>query len=707
MTEPKTGSPAKLIRLETFDTAIAIDPADKDAAKRRFMTLLLDPCGISRGNNGCVARVRNTAGETFAMKVLTSCKLIEERPAKDTRSPEETSRRLAGSAALFEEYRNLCAVSHLQWFPHVYGYGTSQGEPLILMEWVKGVSLADAAQDLPHDASGNVCGRSVAAIGRTVSRALIGAQSLSAPIVHRDLSPANIILRTVDRTVAEQVAALDFDLCLIDMGSSVTRAPEGALTMRADIWRFATPAYAAPEMLTQDVPGIMAKRRDPAVDVYALCSLLYELYAGHLPYDISTVDSAAGGSYYLLKTQQEPRDLQPRESADRPLVDIIMQGLAVEPGERPSARQIFAATSALPPAAEGPVAAADDEPADAAAGITTVEGAADEAHGTHLTVDIAAERVAATLVEERQRLVTRRKFIGAGIGAAALALAGIGLATRGFGIPDYLNGVRSDLGSYTWQELQELSDKIKTATSDDEAKQIAMTYHLLDREGRIPYPSVKTVELADGRTVGAQLLGLRHDTLADEAGSAGLSFIFDRGIARRDAADAPITGGWKDCGLRTWLDTEGMQLLPQELQVIIKPVMKTSNNVGAATDASALTALRASLWLPAMVELVGVQPPTSFSKGFHYLAALYNGEGTEYQLFHELKTTPYGANETLVRPWKGGSAYWWQRTVSPDVSQAEGTLHLNRVGRDGDAFMYATPADSPDKPTCVIPGFCI
>ena len=362
---------------------------------------------------------------------------------------------------------------------------------------------------------------------------------------------------------------------------------------------------------------------------------------------------------------------------------------------------------ALLPVVEGSVAAADNNPAGAAAGTAAVEGTAGEVPGTHLAIDIAAERVAAALAEERQRLVTRRKFIGAGVGAAALVLAGIGVATRGFGIPDYLNGVRRDLGSYSWQELQELSIKIKTAASDDEARQIAMTYHLLDREGRIPYPSVKTVELADGRTVGAQLVGLRHDTLADGAGSAGLSFIFDRGITRRDAADTPVVGGRKDCSLRTWLDAEGMELLPQELQTIIKPVMKTSNNLGAATDASALTALRASLWLPAMVELVGVQPPKSFSKDFRYLAALYNGEGTEYQLFRELKTTPYGANKTLVRQWGGTSAYWWQRTVSPDTSQAEGKLYLNRVGRDGDAFMHAVPADAPDKPTCVIPGFCI
>lgn len=45
--------------------------------------------------------------------------------------------------------------------------------------------------------------------------------------------------------------------------------------------------------------------------------------------------------------------------------------------------------------------------------------------------------------------------------------------------------------------------------------------------------------------------------------------------------------------------------------------------------------------------------------------------------------------------------------MSPDSSETEGTLYINRVGHDGDAFTYATPADNPKKRTCVITGFCI
>lgn len=697
MTEPENGSATKLIRLETFDTAIAIDPTEEDAAKRRFMTLLLDERDSNRGNNGCVLRAQNTAGEVFALKTLIDGAIAGHRHGTDaTRSPEETSLHLASTAALFEEYRNLCAVSHLRGFPRAYGYGTSQGDPMILMEWVEGTPLAHVAERLPHDAPGNVNSAAVAAMGCAVTRVLLGAQSLSTPIVHRDLSPANIILRTTDHSVGEQIAALDFDLCLIDMGSSSAQAPASALTMRADIWRFATPAYAAPEMLTQDIPGAAAKRRDPAVDVYALCSLLYELYAGRLPFDIATVGSAAGGSYYLLKTEQAPRALTARKAADQPLVDIIMQGLAVEPDDRPSEAELFAALGSMLPKAVSGAGPLDN----------AVQAGSAQA-GTHLTIDVAAECIAAALADERERAVTRRKFIAAGVGLGLVVLGGAGIATRGFGIPDRLRGIRQNLDDYSWDELQEISLKIKTAASDDEARQIAIEYHLLNAEGHIPYPSVKTITLANGLTVGAQLVGLRHDTLADDAGKAGLSFLLDAGIARRNAADEPAANGWKGCDLRAWLDRDGMKLLPRKLRAMIKPVMKVSNNVGATNEKSALSALRASLWLPAMVELVGPQLPTDFSEDFHYLAGLYNGEGTEYQLFRELKTTPFGANKQLERTWKSGSVCWWQRTVSPDCTETEGVLYLNRVGRNGDAFSYATAADHPTKPTCVIPGFCI
>ena len=59
----------KLIRLDTFDTAVAVDPSAEGDAKRRFMTLILQTAHRNNGNIGHVLRATNTSGEVFAVKV--------------------------------------------------------------------------------------------------------------------------------------------------------------------------------------------------------------------------------------------------------------------------------------------------------------------------------------------------------------------------------------------------------------------------------------------------------------------------------------------------------------------------------------------------------------------------------------------------------------------------------------------------------------
>lgn len=118
------------------------------------------------------------------------------------------------------------------------------------------------------------------------------------------------MFRTTSRTLEQQIADCSFDPCLIDMGSATMALGDDTITRRADIWRFATPAYAAPEMLTQDIEGIAALRRSPAIDVYALSSILYQLYSGRKPFDIESTGAAATGSFYLIKTKTKPGTAQ-------------------------------------------------------------------------------------------------------------------------------------------------------------------------------------------------------------------------------------------------------------------------------------------------------------------------------------------------------------------------------------------------------------
>ncbi len=696
-TTPQSDSTTVLFQLESFDTAAPVNPADEELAKRRFMTLIVKADRSSHGNTGLVLQAHNTSNERFAVKVLADNTLMRALGTNTpSRTADESAMHLANTAALFEEYRNLCRVSHLRGFPHVYGYGTCQGEPLILMEWIEGTSLDKAASMLPHDGEGVTCA-ATASVGCAVLGTLLSTQNLETPLVHRDLSPANIMFRTNELGIDEQVRALAFKPCLVDMGSSVPALGSDTLTQRADIWRYATPAYAAPEMLTRDIPNVAELRRSPSVDVYAIASILYELYSGHTPFRAARHQAHEVSSYYLLKTQNEPEPLVAHKGDDQAFADLIMSCLVTDQASRPSEREFY----------EGLLAFAPDlgESATSTPGLSNQPINIDA--GAHLKVDVAGERARALLEQARRDAMTRRRFIIGGVAAAVVGLGVIGAATHGFGIPDYLDGIRSSLDDYTWDQLQEISLKIKAAETRNEAREIAKRYHLLDADGHIPYPCTKRVKLTNGLEVGAQLVGIRHDELLDGMGKAGLTFMFDAGIAERDAAAEPSSAGWADCELREWLDSDGLKLLPNELRALIKGVKKVSNNVGVARSASCLSELPATLWLPAMVELCGNQPPESFTEDFHYLADIYNGEGKEYQLFRELKVSPYTTNEMLVRQWKGRDACWWERTASPDTSESEGTLYMNRVGHDGDVFTYATPADNPNKRTCVIPGFCI
>lgn len=696
-TTPQSDSTTVLFQLESFDTAAPVNPADEEPAKRRFMTLIVKADRSSHGNTGLVLQAHNTSNERFAVKVLADNTLMRALGTNTpSRTADESAMHLANTAALFEEYRNLCRVSHLRGFPHVYGYGTCQGEPLILMEWIEGTSLDKVASMLPHDGEGVTCA-ATASVGCAVLGTLLSTQNLETPLVHRDLSPANIMFRTNELGIDEQVRTLAFKPCLVDMGSSVPALGSDTLTQRADIWRYATPAYAAPEMLTRDIPNIAELRRSPSVDVYDIASILYELYSGHTPFRAARHQAHGVSSYYLLKTQNEPEPLVAHKGDDQAFADLIMSCLVTDQASRPSEREFY----------EGLLAFAPDlgESAVSTPGLSNQPINIDA--GAHLKVDVAGERARALLEQARRDAMTRRRFIIGGVAAAVVGLGVIGAATHGFGIPDYLDGIRSSLDDYTWDQLQEISLKIKAAETRNEACEIAKRYHLLDADGHIPYPCTKRVKLTNGLEVGAQLVGIRHDELLDETGKAGLTFMFDAGIAERDAAAQPLSAGWADCELREWLDGDGLKLLPNELRALIKGVKKVSNNVGAARSASCLSELPATLWLPAMVELCGNQPPESFTENFHYLADIYNGEGKEYQLFGERKVSPYTTNEMLVRQWKGKDACWWERTASPDTSESEGTLYMNRVGHDGDVFTYATPADNPKKRTCVIPGFCI
>lgn len=315
----------ELIVLDTFEPAVAFDPAKRDESRRRFSMFLVQS-EAGQGGTGVVQRATNTAGEIFAIKRLHVSDTTDERIAAGMR------------AVLFEEYRNQLTVSHLKGFPRVYGYGTSNGEPLIVMEWVEGSTLKHITPQLPHE-DGGVRGDAVAAIGVAVLSILNNVRHLDTGVAHRDISPRNIMIATSERSLQDQIATLDFDIRLIDFGSSTALNPiDPTFTVRADVWRGGTPEYAPPEMLTHDIAGIETRRLSPTVDIYALSSVLYELYCGHTPFNLQALGTA---SPYRVKTETAFEIPQARTAADEALVSIIVAGLAIDQEQRPSVEQML------------------------------------------------------------------------------------------------------------------------------------------------------------------------------------------------------------------------------------------------------------------------------------------------------------------------------------------------------------------------------
>lgn len=313
------------VRLVKFHTPALLSEREQTAARRRFCTLLVPPQKGGFGGNAYVRRVQS-GDRAFELAL--------KMPRPDAQPEQEQLNR----ETLEEEYRTLSVVSNLRGFPDVYGFGyTADGTPALLMEWVDGVSLLDARPAL-SDGAATCPGDIVAALGLSVLKIILSTQSLDTPFVHRDLSMRNIMLRHDRIPLDEQASSGYFDICLIDMGSAKLVKPDFSFTVDVNAFRGATPAYAAPEMLERFKadPGA---RDNPAVDIYALGSILYELYCGHAPFE---AELRRSGDHARLKRTVQPQPLAPATPREQGLVNAIMACLAVSQDARPSANELAA-----------------------------------------------------------------------------------------------------------------------------------------------------------------------------------------------------------------------------------------------------------------------------------------------------------------------------------------------------------------------------
>lgn len=286
------GEGLRLVRLTSFEPAAYVAPEHREAHERRFSTLLVDEASARRGGIGEVVRALNPRGERFAVKRL---RLRE--------SDDDLSDALR---ATFEaEYDAHRALASLRGFPRLFGRGLVDGEPAIVMEWIDGVTLEEAARSLAVDDAGRLSPLTAARIGRDLFDLLASMAYLDRGLAHRDVSLRNVMVDTSRLFLADQVEEGAFQLVLIDFGSAAALSGgDSSLTGRFGAMGGATADFAPPEMLADDGADA-ALRRSPAVDVYAAAGVVYALLEGHPPYDLSYGARAERGGLTAARLKAE------------------------------------------------------------------------------------------------------------------------------------------------------------------------------------------------------------------------------------------------------------------------------------------------------------------------------------------------------------------------------------------------------------------
>lgn len=238
------------------------------------------------------------------------------------------------------EARNMARVRHDN-VVQVYSFGTHEGWPYFVMEYVPGGTLATwrRAHENPP----------IAAVLDIVRRVALGLEAIhDVGLVHHDIKPSNILL------------GMDGRVVITDLGLS-------RLVWRSGSPSFAgTPRYMAPEQLDgRALPPELA----PRTDIFQLGVTTFELLVGAVPDDLPPPCSCEEA-----RLVRAPRPSQHRADLGPAIDEVILTALADRPEDRYASateladaleRAASARTRTHPPSPVPPlrVLVADDEPA--------------------------------------------------------------------------------------------------------------------------------------------------------------------------------------------------------------------------------------------------------------------------------------------------------------------------------------------------------
>jgi len=224
--------------------------------------------------------------------------------ARDTALDREVAVKVLRDAAHSERFRaearTLAMLSH-PGLVTVLDVGEVEGRPFLVMELVRGATLAECCQgeQLPPER--------VAAIGAQLAAALSHVHG--AGVLHRDIKPGNVLLADDDR-----VLLADFGIARLVEQHATT---DTGFTM-------GTAAYLSPEQ-------VKGERVTPAADVYALGLVLLEALTGRRAYEGTPTEAA---SARLHRPPYVPDDLGDAWH------DLLVTMTSAAPEDRPDADEV-------------------------------------------------------------------------------------------------------------------------------------------------------------------------------------------------------------------------------------------------------------------------------------------------------------------------------------------------------------------------------
>jgi WD40 repeat protein/serine/threonine protein kinase len=264
---------------------------------------------LGRGGMGVVYRATQTAlNRPVALKMILS---------GSHAGPVERER-------FRREAQAVAALQHPN-IVQIFEIGESNGHAYLALELVEGGSLAQHLSGTPWSA------RDSAQLVELLARAVQYAHDQG--VIHRDLKPGNILLAKERGLPNALQSARNAVPKVTDFGLAKrideTVAPDGATKTGAVM---GTPSYIAPEQAAGKTREI-----GPAVDVYALGAILYELLTGRPPFRGETpLDTVL---QVINEDPVAPKSLQPNIPWD--LQTICLACLAKSPAKRyPSARAL-------------------------------------------------------------------------------------------------------------------------------------------------------------------------------------------------------------------------------------------------------------------------------------------------------------------------------------------------------------------------------